>query len=349
MLACIALHAPLIAVNSSFALPFLQNSSLLKYLHISVFLSKESSETINEEFASKTAISRREHRTGFNMTSWIHDSNYRTERVVGVAAAAYVVNSIEEQSIRGQKNTSTHLESSLIKDKSRKGDATSSTSKLSTLSKQFLGQGSKKIPERADSKVPEINAAYEKERRRVSSFKKPLSFSDQMGSSSRTQPGTSSKPDTLYSQPDSAAPKPKRAAPKSDHHVVKKGTQVTEAERQSAAYAGSDQAKADAWEKADMAKIKKRYAKLDENIVAWEEKKKKKARSKLENAEKSESEKKRAKALKKFRNEMDYIKQVADGARAEAKARQRNDELKAKEKANIIRTTGELPVTCFCC
>lgn len=46
---------------------------------------------------------------------------------------------------------------------------------------------------------------------------------------------------------------------------------------------------------------------------------------------------------------MDYIKQVADGARAQANARQRNDELKAKEKANIIRTTGELPMTCFCC
>ena len=51
----------------------------------------------------------------------------------------------------------------------------------------------------------------------------------------------------------------------------------------------------------------------------------------------------------KFRNEMDYIKEVADGARAQAEARQRKDELKAKEKANIIRTTGELPRTCFCC
>ena len=46
---------------------------------------------------------------------------------------------------------------------------------------------------------------------------------------------------------------------------------------------------------------------------------------------------------------MDYIKQVVDGARAQAEARQRNDERKAKEKANIIRTTGELPRTCFCC
>ncbi|KAK9045454.1 hypothetical protein V6N11_059334 [Hibiscus sabdariffa] len=290
-----------------------------------------------------------------------HDSNYKPEQVVGVAAAAYVVASIEEPSIRGLKKTSTHLEPSLIKDKSRKGDATSSTSKPGTLSKQSLGQGSKKVSERADSKVPVFNS---EERRRVPSFKKPPSFSDQMGSSSRTQPGSSSKPDSLYSQPESAVPKPERAAPKPDHHVMKPGTPatrpelppsikpmtpVTEAERQSAVRAGSDQAKADAWEKAEMAKIKERYVKLDETIVAWEEKKKKKARSKLEKEEKSGSEKKSAKALTKFRNEMEYIKQVADGARAEAKARQRNDELKAKEKANIIRTTGELPVTCFCC
>ncbi|GMI75324.1 hypothetical protein HRI_001201700 [Hibiscus trionum] len=295
------------------------------------------------------------------MMSWNHDSNYKPEQVVGVAAAAYVVASIEEPSIRGQKKTSTRLEPSLIKDKSRRGDATSSTSKPSNLSKQSLGQGSKKVSERADSKVPVFNA---EERRRVPSFKRPLSFSDQMGSSSRTQPGSSSKPDTLYSQPESAAPKPERAVPKPDQHVMKPGTPatrpelpptikpmtpVTEAERQSAVRAGPEQAQADAWEKVEMAKIRERYVKLDETIVAWEEKKKKKARSKLEKAEKSESEKKRAKALTKFRNEMDYIKQVADGARAEAKARQRNDELKAKEKANVIRITGELPVTCFCC
>ena len=65
--------------------------------------------------------------------------------------------------------------------------------------------------------------------------------------------------------------------------------------------------------------------------------------------QKSESEQKRARGLKKFRNEMDYIKQVVDGARAQAEARQRNDERKAKEKANIIRTTGEVPKSCFCC
>ncbi|KAE8678385.1 hypothetical protein F3Y22_tig00111427pilonHSYRG00678 [Hibiscus syriacus] len=156
-----------------------------------------------------------------------------------------------------------------------------------------------------------------------------------MGSSSRTQLGSSQKPETLYSQPESAASKPDNLIMKPEipatrpepPPTIKPVAPVTEAERQSGVRAG--------------------YVKLNETIAAWEEKKK--ARSKLEKEEKSELEKKRAKALAKFRNEMEYIKEVADGARAEAKARQRNDELKAKGKANIIRTTGELPVTCFCC
>lgn len=60
-------------------------------------------------------------------------------------------------------------------------------------------------------------------------------------------------------------------------------------------------------------------------------------------------ERKRARALLKFKNEMEYIKQAVDGARAQAEASQKKDELKAKEKANIIRKTGEVPRACFCC
>ncbi|TYJ42903.1 hypothetical protein E1A91_A03G118800v1 [Gossypium mustelinum] len=273
------------------------------------------------------------------MTSWNHDSNYITEQVVGVAAAAYVITSIAEPSS--------------IKDKNRKEGPTFSTWKPGIVSEQFSGEGSKKVPDSADIKV--LTWVI---------FRRPAIFTDNAGSSSRTEPGSSRKPDTLSSQPERAAPKPERATSKPDHHAIKPGTPATrpelpptpkpvppvvEPKRQHTVRPGSDQAKADAWEKAEMVKIKDRYVKLNNTILEWEEKKKKKARSKLDKAEKSESEKKRARALTKFRNEMDYIKQVADGARAQANARQRNDELKAKEKANIIRTTGELPMTCFCC
>lgn len=62
----------------------------------------------------------------------------------------------------------------------------------------------------------------------------------------------------------------------------------------------------------------------------------------------SELERKRKKALEKYNSEMKYIAQVAGGARAQAEERRRNEVLKAKEKANVIRKTGKVPTTCFC-
>lgn len=62
----------------------------------------------------------------------------------------------------------------------------------------------------------------------------------------------------------------------------------------------------------------------------------------------NELEQKRARALQRHRTEMESIDQVAGGARAQAEERQRNEELKVKEKANKIRVTGKLPATCFC-
>lgn len=62
----------------------------------------------------------------------------------------------------------------------------------------------------------------------------------------------------------------------------------------------------------------------------------------------SEIEKRRAKALQKFKNEMEYINQIAEGARAQAEERRKNEELKVKEKANTLRRTGEAPTTCCC-
>lgn len=54
------------------------------------------------------------------------------------------------------------------------------------------------------------------------------------------------------------------------------------------------------------------------------------------------------KALKKYQDKMEYINQIAGGARAQAEERRRNEVLKAKEKANIIRTTGKIPGPCSC-
>ncbi|KAK9675982.1 hypothetical protein RND81_11G046000 [Saponaria officinalis] len=106
---------------------------------------------------------------------------------------------------------------------------------------------------------------------------------------------------------------------------------------------------ADAWETEQMAKIKQRYEKLNETIMDWEDKKKKKARRKLEMTER-DPEKKRVKAMHNYQMEMERIKKIADGARAQAKEKRRNDEMKVREKASRYRATGERPQppTCLC-
>ncbi|XP_061368031.1 remorin-like [Gastrolobium bilobum] len=106
--------------------------------------------------------------------------------------------------------------------------------------------------------------------------------------------------------------------------------------------------KADAWERNELEKIKERYEKLLETIESWEKRKKMKARRKLNKRELSESEGKRVKARKKYMNKINYIDEIAGGARAQADERRKNEVLKAREKANIIRTTGKLPGLCSC-
>lgn len=117
-----------------------------------------------------------------------------------------------------------------------------------------------------------------------------------------------------------------------------------------------------------------RYEKQNATILSWESKKKKKTRRRLSTKEvlfhffikcntltiwglitnlnllnlQSEIEKKRVKAQRKFNRDMEHIKQIAEGARAQAEERYRNEVLKAKEKANAIRKTGKAPTSCFC-
>ncbi|XP_043703923.1 remorin 4.1-like [Telopea speciosissima] len=106
--------------------------------------------------------------------------------------------------------------------------------------------------------------------------------------------------------------------------------------------------KADAWMEAEMAKIQTRYEKMNSTILSWEDEKKKKASRQLTMKE-TKLEQRRARALQQFRNEMTRIDQIVGGARAQVEEKRRNDEFKAKEKANKIRATGKVPATCFCC
>ncbi|XP_054808822.1 remorin 1.4-like isoform X1 [Prosopis cineraria] len=110
----------------------------------------------------------------------------------------------------------------------------------------------------------------------------------------------------------------------------------------------TNEKKAAAWEREQLETIKERYDKLKLTINSWENKKKAKARRKLEKKEMSSSEKERRKAYAKFNSNIEYINGIVRSASAEAEERRRNEEHKIREKAKVIRTTGKLPGTCPC-
>ncbi|XP_047324000.1 uncharacterized protein At3g61260-like [Impatiens glandulifera] len=112
--------------------------------------------------------------------------------------------------------------------------------------------------------------------------------------------------------------------------------------------ANAEETEADKWEKAEMIKIKEKYASMKNTILDWENKKKGKAKNKKERNEQSELEKKRSKAMQKYREEIDRIEKIAGGAKAKADENERYEKAKVKNKANKFRETGKRPPTCFC-
>ncbi|CAJ1931953.1 unnamed protein product [Sphenostylis stenocarpa] len=105
--------------------------------------------------------------------------------------------------------------------------------------------------------------------------------------------------------------------------------------------------KADEWEGTKLQEIRQRYDKLREMIDSWENKKKMKARRKLDKEQRGVQQR-MMRALDDFEYKNRCIDQIADGARTKAEESRRNEEQKAKEKANVIRSTGKTPGICFC-
>lgn len=111
-----------------------------------------------------------------------------------------------------------------------------------------------------------------------------------------------------------------------------------------AAIAGT-QTKADAWEKAKLARIREEYEKMIDTIAEWETEKKVKAKRQKEQKE-IELDKMRARVLEEYNKEMARVNKIAGGARTMAEERKYNDEKKIRDKAKKIRSTGKLPRGC---
>ncbi|KAM7484409.1 hypothetical protein LguiA_000418 [Lonicera macranthoides] len=264
------------------------------------------------------------------------DAEYST----AVAAAAFAINNFEESKTQAQRGTNESPGTTWTKIMSKAEDRTSTESKKISdqvsdkRPKESVGPSQSSIKRTPTTKEEGLNstasALPEKTSASAPSIKKTPTFADTNLSSTAT-----TKPENAVPKPNIPSTKQSTVAP-------------TEIRRQPSIKSGTGNTKADDWEKAEMMKIKERYEKLSAKILDWENKKKTKAKRQIERQE-AELDRRRAKALQHYRSKIGNIDQIAEGARAQAEENRRNEEFKVKEKANKIRATGEVPVTCFCC
>ncbi|XVF54377.1 hypothetical protein PTKIN_Ptkin05aG0176500 [Pterospermum kingtungense] len=216
------------------------------------------------------------------------NKEYNTEFAVGVAAAAYAINSLEEDEAQHR-----------IKIKKSKQDTASRAGNSDRVTGRYSSKEIKTAGETSSRK------SMEQYSRRQDSTLLPTG-----------KPGRAS----------SARPMTEEAGD----------------QRRKANYS-----KADAWEKAEMEKVNKRYENMKASILVRENEKKRRAKIKMERRKK-ELEQKIKRAQQLYEAKIARIDHIAGGGRAQADEKRRNEELKVKEKARQIRATGKLPVTCFC-
>ncbi|XP_026661294.2 uncharacterized protein LOC103709267 isoform X2 [Phoenix dactylifera] len=261
-----------------------------------------------------------------------------------IAAAAYAITLQEEESLLNQNKSVEESGSTLTKTKSRREESLNKPTDSSKTSRWLSGEEAK------DGKSPggrsmrksgtldlEDSAANhrvaEKERHPTPTIKKTPTFSDKYLNDTGSK--NFGRGQDQRGQQEPSMIKPRVSFPGKGDGGEKTANSYTA------------ETKADAWEKAKMAKIKKRYEKMNATILDWENETKAKAKRRLDRKE-GETGPRKARALEEYRNEILKIDQIAGRARADAEEKKRKDEYKAKEKAKKIRSTGKVPRACPC-
>ncbi|GAB2280209.1 hypothetical protein Dimus_014852 [Dionaea muscipula] len=247
------------------------------------------------------------------------------EYAAAVAAAAYAINSLEfdTRDREDQPRAETTAIPSSVKSK-RWDMAPEMTENRGNSKPPYTDEATSGL---ATSRVNQIIEPNNKPIRHLPSMEKTITFADNKQSMELPSTGGARAKPVLPSA---------MQLPPEQEPAFQQETQVPGGESQ-----------IDVWERAEMAKIKQRFDRLSATIVEWEDEKKKKAERRL-NRRETELERNRANAVRYYRDDMERINQIAQGARAQAMEKQRNEELKVKEKAQRFRTTGELPTRCSC-
>lgn len=218
-------------------------------------------------------------------TSRDYDS-MEMEHAAAVAAVALTIN-LQEAS----EQKSETLGTLLAKTKSKVDNTKSPKSLLSSASKRL--SGSFRSTDDHGDKVP-ISSVEEK---------KPEKAITRVPSMKKTSTFTDNKPDTPAPKfPPPPPPPPIRKTSRKPGQQTTTGSSIEERN-------------AEEWERTELDKIRQRYEKLKEMIDSWENKKRMKSKLKLIKQE-GELVRRRLKDLEKFQNKMNYVNQVAEGARA---------------------------------
>ncbi|KAL8130383.1 hypothetical protein V2J09_019538 [Rumex salicifolius] len=105
--------------------------------------------------------------------------------------------------------------------------------------------------------------------------------------------------------------------------------------------------KAETWERDELNKIDKRYRIMISDITKWENERKIKAKLVMEKR-KAEVERLRKLTSLHYQRKTKWIDSVASGAKTHLQEKKRSEESNVKAKARKIRSTGKLPIKCFC-
>ncbi|CAM8917810.1 unnamed protein product [Rhodiola kirilowii] len=125
--------------------------------------------------------------------------------------------------------------------------------------------------------------------------------------------------------------------PTIDGPLTRKPSKISSASLRSTFYKNDTNAKIDAWERAEIEKIKKRYNKIRSTIKYWEDDKKTRAKIKLQK-KKIELECKKERNQRHYELKIAQIDVIGRGARSNMEEKMRSDETKVKERAKKMRS-----------
>ncbi|KAL3751551.1 hypothetical protein ACJRO7_012393 [Eucalyptus globulus] len=275
-----------------------------------------------------------------------------------VAAAAFAANKIENSATPDRSPTGAGPESTLTKAKSKRHDV---------LTQLETGEESIKS---LDRKIP-ITGPAQPVQKRPSFAEKLLESTEDAKGGAPTPP----KPSPFIKKASLSADKQFKKVTAMTAEISSTEPLPTTKPAAPPPPNGSE-INAEDWMRRELFWIKESYDNLISVIATWESRKKLKAKRKLDETQRElerkqakasrELERKKAKAsqthrsiqseLKKqekeasktYQTQMERIELITAAARAQAKERQRSEELKSRDKSNTPTTTWKLLITCLC-